>query len=476
VKTQIQKMFIGLLVLFPATVGAQPQVAPTAPVKPTVIQLTLHPAPLVGLPFRYRLLPDMEDLEPGNAAPLYLLACSRNLMVGADNKDNNTAMEEMESLAPDKIDRARAKKLIAAFGFALRHLELGARRELCHWDLPERTEGFNTLLPHLGEMRMLSRLLSLQAKVQIADGKYDDAAHTLQTGMAMARHLDSEAFEIQQLVAAAVMESMLTRVEQWIATPGSPNLYWAVTDLPSPYLDLRSALRFERANAYRSMPHLKEAVDGKLTAEHFRELSAKWIQLHEDMGKASEIHDNPVAAPAINDVGALTPKAKTALREMGYTDKALEAMAPEQLIGLWWGQSYERAFEESTKALSLPLHQDPYMPWTDGSPEKKLPRDPSNPLLEMLPTIRNARLSVTRVDRHIGQLRCLEMIRAYAAVHDGSAPETLAAIPGIPVAVDPATGLPYQYHVDAGTIVIEAPIPPGGQARHAWKFEIKLEK
>ena len=475
-KTRIQKMFVGLLVLFPATAGAQPQVPPTAPAKPMVIQLTLHPAPLVGLPFRYRLLPDLVDLEPGNAAPLYLLACSRSLTAGAANKDNITAIDVMEECTADKLDHDRANGLLRSFRPALHYMELAARRDYCHWDLPMRSEGFFLLLPHLVEMRTLCRLLALQAKVQIAEGRFDAAIQTLQTGFGMARHLDQEAYMVQQLVAGGIAELMLSRVEQWISTPGSPNLYWTLSDLPAPYFDIRSSVQRERASAYWAVPNLKEAVEGKLTAEHYREMSTHLTQLHNAMNMVREDNNNAPVAEVIADAMAQGQKVKAGLLEMGYTDKALEGMTPEQRIGLWWGQSYVRAFDESSKALALPLYQDPTMMNRDGGPEKARKPDPSNPMMELLPTISHARLSVSRVDRHIGQLRCLEMIRAYAAGHDGAAPETLAAIPGIPVAVDPATGLPYQYHADAGLITLEAPVPAGGQPRYGWKVEIKLEK
>lgn len=473
-KTRIQKMFVGLLVLFPAVAGAESQVPPTALAKPMVIQLTLHPAPLVGLPFRYRLLPDLVDLEPGNAAPLYMIASE--LMAGSDTKENTTVIDELEGQAADKIDRDRANAFLERFRSPLRHVELGARREYCTWDLPVRSEGFGTLLPYLKGMRTLSRLIALQAKIQVADGRYDAAVHTLQTGFGLARHLDQDAFLIQELVAAAVTESMLGRVEQWIAKPGSPNLYWTLSDLPAPYLDIRSSVRHERAGTFWSIPHLKEAIDGKLTAEHYGEMSKKLQDLYAVMGKIPENRDNPPITVVIGDAIAQVQKAKAALHEMGYTDKTLEALTPEQRMGLWWGQSYERAFEETTKALALPFYQDPTMIQGAGGPEKARKPDPSNPMMELLPTISHARLSVSRVDRHIGQLRCLEMIRAYAAGHDGAAPETLAAIPGIPVAVDPATGLPYQYHSVAGAITLEAPVPAGGQPRYGWKVEIKLEK
>ena len=39
---------------------------------------------------------------------------------------------------------------------------------------------------------------------------------------------------------------MLGRVEELIQAPGSPNLYWALTDLPRPLLDLRKALQGEK--------------------------------------------------------------------------------------------------------------------------------------------------------------------------------------------------------------------------------------
>ena len=465
------KAMICLSVLYPASGLAAPPAAPTS--LPSVSKLTLHPSALTGLPFRYRMLPDAVDLQPGNAASLYMSACT--LMSGFDTKENLAALDETEDGPVDKIDRAKASKLLASVA-ALRLVELGARREYCHWDLPVREEGFSTLLPHLSQIRSICRLLSLQAKLQIADGKFDEAAHTIQTGLAIAKHLDSEGMLVQQLVGAATTELMLSRVEQWITTPGSPNIYWSITDLPTPFFDLRSSLRAERAVTYWAIPHLKEAVDGKLTPEHFREMSAKVFQLYDITERSPEIRFAVQPKAGENDIAGLVSGAKVKLLAMGYPDKSLGGMSNEQMVGLWWGLSYEQAIQDCTKALALPVYQDTSLMQLAGATESRAQADPLNPILQVLPSMLWARLAMARVDRRIGEMRCLEMIRAYAAAHENAAPGSLAATPGVPAPIDPLTGLPFQYRVDAGLIVIEAPVPAGGQSRHGWKAEIRLEK
>src|SRR5215475_3001544 len=39
---------------------------------------------------------------------------------------------------------------------------------------------------------------------------------------------------------------MVDRLPEWIETPSSPNLYWSLTALPRPMIDLRSQLEFEQ--------------------------------------------------------------------------------------------------------------------------------------------------------------------------------------------------------------------------------------
>src|SRR2546421_5644659 len=104
-----------------------------------VTQFVLHPAGMSKPALKYRLLPDPAELTPGNAATMYLIACSHNLM-SAKGAMSEKPIAEWITMPPSKIPRDQAMELINSFRGALRQVELGARREECHWDLPGRIE------------------------------------------------------------------------------------------------------------------------------------------------------------------------------------------------------------------------------------------------------------------------------------------------------------------------------------------------
>jgi hypothetical protein len=466
--------FFTALLLLPAVSRAQPAPAPAAPQPATKpAEFVLHPSPFPSPSIQYRLLPDVVDLERANAAPLYLLGCSKQFLA-AENQEMQKEVDALEAATPEAMDHNAVKKILATFNSSLREVELGARREYCHWELPTRSEGFSTLLPHLTDLRFLARLLSLQAKLQIAEHDFDHAAHTLQTSFGLAHHLNQDAFLIQMLVGGAISDMALKRVEQWITTPGSPNLYWSLTDLPAPFLDIRAGMLGERALVYSAIPHLKEAVAGKLTPEHFQEMLHQLNDLGILMqGSAREENGVVAALQAAATAATALPQAKAALREMGYNAADLDAMQPGQLIGLWWGQSYERTNSEMSKSLALPFYQDLTI---EAASKASQDIKPTNILQTLQPALYSARLSMNRIDRHVGELRCLEALRGYAAAHDGKAPANLADITGIPLPIDPATGKIYTYQVDQDGALLDLPMPRGAKDRHGWQDRITLKK
>jgi hypothetical protein len=473
VRIYVQLLIVALLPAVVAT--AEPATDPAT--QPT--RLTLHPAPLPRPALTYRLMPDVIDLTPGNAATMYLLASSRPLMSGAEKPENRSELDALDGwlTAPSKeIDRARAERLLSQFTGTLHQAELGARRERCDWDLPARTEGFSTLLPYLQEMRLQGKLLALRARLAIADGRFDDAARALQTGFAMADHLNVDGFLIQTLVGASIASMMTDQVEFWVSARGSPNLYWALTDLPAPFMDLRSAMRRERAGNYFAIPHLKEAGEGTLTAEQLREMMARLNELQEVVTEQSGTSKDELtkALGSAERVLLRLPRANAFLTEMGYGKQALAAMQPAQAIGLWYALSFNLVSQEMTKSMSLPLFQGLAM----QSPEAELMRrkDPTNPLLSLLPAVGRVRLAAARIDRRIGELRSLEAMRAYAATHDGSMPEKLTGLPETPVPLDPVTGAPFPYRVENGMAALEAPLPPGGQPKDGRRYEVRVDK
>src|ERR1700730_15173502 len=75
-----------------------------------VTQFVLHPAEMSKPALKYRLLPDPAELTPGNAATMYLMACSHNLL-SAKGALGEKPVAEWITMPPSKIPRNQAAEL-----------------------------------------------------------------------------------------------------------------------------------------------------------------------------------------------------------------------------------------------------------------------------------------------------------------------------------------------------------------------------
>ena len=80
----------------------------------------------------------------------------------------------------------------------------------------------------------------------MAGTHFDDAIATAKTMFALARQLGEHPTEIADLVGMWVAHLGLGTLEEMVQQPGCPNLYWALTDLPSPLVDLRKGAQGDR--------------------------------------------------------------------------------------------------------------------------------------------------------------------------------------------------------------------------------------
>src|SRR5439155_11993243 len=117
--------------------------------------------------------------------------------------------------------------------YTMKQLELGARRRTAEWNYTlDAGDPIGILLPDAQNMRMFGVLLALQARVEIAEGDYAAAAHTLQTGFALSRHVAEGPFLINGLVAIFIASQLTDVLFDWVDRADAPNLYWALTVLP----------------------------------------------------------------------------------------------------------------------------------------------------------------------------------------------------------------------------------------------------
>jgi hypothetical protein len=92
----------------------------------------------------------------------------------------------------------------------------------------------------------------------MAEGKFDEAVRALQTGYTLGRHVAQGQTLIHALIGMAICNMMSQQLEQLIQQPRAPNLYWCLTNLPRPLIDLRATWEGEMAWIYLSYPELRD--------------------------------------------------------------------------------------------------------------------------------------------------------------------------------------------------------------------------
>jgi hypothetical protein len=429
-------------------------------------QLTLHPAAPSARALRYPLLPELRDQKPGNAAVRYKKAIE--LLPKPLSEDEFAQTEKWREVPLKDLPLDDVRKFLKRHEAALRETEAAARCEQCDWGLNERIKkaGIGVLTPEVQPMRTLGMLLSLRARLELAEGQPDRALHTVQAGLAAARHVGDAPTPINGLVGIALATMMADRLEEIVQHPKAPSLYWSLTDLPRPFLDLRKPLQGERVMVYGTFPGMAEVA-----ADPNKVLSPEQIK---------KLADFLVNDKEIFGIGSRTVLAflliqrhetsKKALIQRGWPRDKVEAMPHLQVALLHSLGDYDQLLDEVLKWQSFPFWEArPGLEQADRLARearvKAIDRAAGTPALPLAPLLMPAVQKVlnarTRLDRRFAALRCLEVVRLYAVGHGGKLPATLSDVKEVPVPVDPVTGKGFDYKVRDGKATLTAPPLPG---------------
>ena len=451
---------------------ADPPPATAPALKAKIVSLSLAPTAIAEPALQYSLLPDLVDQTPGDAAPLYLMAFMQPKIAGDGDK-----VYDMLDTPVEKFPVDAAQELLSKYKGNLALIELAARRDRCHWEPPFREQGLATLLPYLNSARFAVQLLSLQARVEMAQGRFREAVHTLQTGFALADHLKNDAVLVQGLVALGMAQILLVRVDEFIQTPGAPNLYWALAHLPRPLMDLRLITRIERTWLEYMLPELKHRGPGPLNAGELGSLiagikRAEGADPQRSVGLEEAIRDRLAFAGFL----ALSEApARKWLGDHGYNEKQVHDMTIEQAVSAWVVETYRRTSDDLYKWSALPYWQA-RIGYAKSALERPKNSDNvfGNPLRELVPALSHVHRQIALTDRRIALLQATEALRAYAASHGGKLPGSLAELEESPVPVDPMTGKPFAYEVRGNTAVLRSAEPPAHAGEPAGIYEITL--
>jgi hypothetical protein len=468
-------LLMGLAVLA-CPAGAQTEKA--APEAPRAIRLAPQAAAKPLRALQYRLLPEPGELVAGNAAPLWLRAGQ-----AARNSPRKLTDKENLWLGPAgiplrELPRQEVRTFLDNHAAAFRFAELAARRDHCDWELPPLTIQTLNDLPFedIQTFRHLAALLGIRYRLQLSEEHFDEAAGTLRVGLALARDVGNGDTAIHSLVGLAIASLMLGHVEEWLSTPGSPNLYWPLTALPRPLFDLRRSLGSDLATIYRSFPQIREVRAHTLTAERARELLEAVLVLVRRWEQQFNMRPAWGAKMGITLLAARAyPEAKQALIEHGRPAAEVEAMPVLQVVTLHFLDQYDRFGDDFLKQLSLP-------PWQALPGLEQIEREAramdtrsGNPLPRLLVrALSKTYAARVRFELNVNSLRCAEALRLYAADHEGRSPAGLENIKAVPLPLDPFTGKGCEtyYQVKDGQGVLTVPAPPDMPPSLSRRFEL----
>jgi hypothetical protein len=461
--------------LMPAAVLGEDAAKEQSEIK--TVKITLHPMAEPSPALKYKLLPAFIDLKPGNAAVFYNKVPAWSHSFFADNDMWDKACAWAEAPLAELRDK-KVRSTIYGWGWYINQIKRAAQCEYCDWQIPIREYGIATPLDEIQETRSYARLLAPYARLQIAEGKFDDAIQTLQAGYAFGRHVANGPTLVQNLVGCAIVNMMSEQVREMIQQPDAPNLYWSLTDLPRPIIDLRSGTDAEYDMLYFIYPELRNLETKEIVPEEWPALVNQTFQ------KITRLNSGPspgkwASAFSVAMLMAKYPQAKTFLMERGWDADKVEAMPVSQVVLIAALQQYKEIKDEMFKWMYLPYPEAAIGMKKADVKMRQFFRGGQEimPLASLLlPAISTAKAAEARTERNVAVLRVLEAIRLYTAAHDGQLPEKLSDITEVPIPNDPIHGTAFIYHRIEDAAILEAPAPSGLNLEVYWlRYEIHIQ-
>ena len=429
---------------------------------------------------QYALLPKAEETEKGNAVVKYMIAMASLPVYKEEESDLINAGRADAPLAElNEKEKGFQAIINGGYGFSLRMLKEGARLDGVDWESSVRRQGYATILPSLGQFRTAANVLALEIRFDIKRHDWAAAREKLATGFALARHLGQGETLIGSLVGVAIGSMMCQTLEDWVAEPGAPNLYWPLSNLPAPFNDMRRAIDFERAGAYFTFPEMKEFKQGHYSADLWQSLLGRLEQFGGFSSSDPMLFAGENASPGMMQMSAaamgtlMYPQAKDFLVKRGMSREVVEKMPVVEALERYFVVSWDEEADDLFKWTGLPLKAA-----TEGWQQEEHNMAVRSAAGEanwfatmLLPSVGKARVLGARLDRQIAALRIVEAIRAYAA-EKGALPENLGALKLL-VPADPVREEAFVYEVQGGKAVVSS---PSSEPRGGLRYELTLRK
>jgi hypothetical protein len=424
--------------------------------KETVVRLRVEPAPAAKPRLRNLLLPELRELEPGNPILGYL----KCFMEQDHFFNSKEAREERDKLDALPLKELASKKITNYGSVALDRAEYAARLDTPDWQtlLKLRSDGYYLLVPEIQKMRSLSWTLKVRFRARVAERDFDKSLATAKTMFALARHTGEHPTVIGSLVGIAIAFEAIGPLEEMLGQPGCPNLYWAIADLPRPFIDLHKGMEGDRAMTSEDLDRVSS--NAPMTESELQQVLNRVEKIFPAIGRAR--------APKVSDHDWLRLKAsdksevnaaQERLVKQGLDAKLVNKLPGLQVILLDGKLTYEILRDEIMAGASLPYWQA--APVIAAAEEHRKDISTKQRFAELVPRLAKVRQAQARLEQRLDLLACVEALRLYAAEHGGNFPAQLADV-RLPLPVDPFTGRSFLYKLEGGTAILRG-TPPAGQ-------------
>jgi hypothetical protein len=456
--------------------------------QPARVDLLVSPAPEPSPALRYRLSIGVRERSPGNGATFYHRALLfRRSLPEAHGKQFVDKMEAWFDGPMSDQQATEMKQWLEGYSSVFRELKTAVYREHCDWDLRlQDVKGMDAiafLLPEVQDLRDVARALRVKARVEIFEGRFDDAVETIRWGLQLGRDAAQQETLISNLVGIAITAQMMEPLTELIRAPNSPNMYWAIATLPQPFIDIRHALEFERGFPEQIFPFLKDAEKADRSPQEWQRLLEVSLGDVHKLSATAEPQDETQAW--LQPLGMTLmlvrwyPLAKAELIADGMDPQKVEAMPVAQVVAVHASRSLNETYDKLYKTTLLPYDEGLAMM---QAMESELARKRQGETIflgtrigdMLIPSTVACKRAEMRIPRHFAALQAIEAIRMHAA-QSGKLPHSLREVTVVPVPVNPVNHQPFPYMLNGDEAVLEMPITlgeqPGSQAK---RFHLRL--
>ena len=210
----------------------------------TLIRLNVWPAPAPKPALRYRLLPELNEMHPGNPIQSYMKCIMEQKKFFFDKE----AFQHREKLLTKPLEELPAQELPDDGRYDLRQIDWAARLDTPDWQILRKlkADGIEAPLPEVQEYPRHAKGPSSAVSDRDRPGPLRRRHPNGQDVFRHVAHLGQHPTLVGNFVGMAIAAVAIDHLHKMLDQPGCPNLYWALTNLPRPLISLDKGMDGER--------------------------------------------------------------------------------------------------------------------------------------------------------------------------------------------------------------------------------------